>query len=196
MLELCPGGTLGKLLEKVKAFDEKPACKYFWEILSAVEYLHTQGVVHRDLKPENILLDDQGNAKLIDFGLGNLYSNSGRLKTPCGSPCYAPPEMVTGQEYDPEKSDLWSAGITLFYLITGKLPFNDKDIKTLYKKIVDGTLDFPRNLSQEVMDLLRCVLRTNPKQRPSFKQVFDHPWMQKHKPDGYPLNREVEKVSL
>lgn len=132
---------------------------------------------------------------MIDFGLGNLYSTSGRLKTPCGSPCYAPPEMITGQEYDPEKSDLWSAGITLFYLLAGRLPFNDKNIKELYKKIVDGTLDFPKNLSNDAIDLLRAVLRTNPRQRPSFKEVFAHPWMQTHKPPGHPLKREEEKVN-
>lgn len=104
--------------------------------------------------------------------------------------------MITGQDYDPEKSDLWSAGITLFYLLSGRLPFNDKNIKELYKKIVDGYLDFPKNLSNDAMDILKAVLRTNPRQRPSFQEVFSHPWMQTHKPPGYPLKREEEKVYL
>lgn len=72
---------------------EKEACKFYCQMISALSYLHEMGIVHRDIKPENLLLDDQNNLKLIDFGLGNLYSERHKLSTPCGSPCYAPPEV-------------------------------------------------------------------------------------------------------
>lgn len=196
MLEYCPKGTLGKFLELEKKFSEPQACKFFCQILSAVQYLHAIGVVHRDIKPENVLLDDEGNAKLIDFGLGNLYSPLARLKTPCGSPCYAPPEMVTGKEYDPEKTDIWSAGITLYYMLVGKLPFNDKHIKELYKKIVDGTVDYPAYLSAEAIDLIRGMLSVNPKARFGFKEILAHPWVQRLKPSGYPVVKTTSKVWL
>ena len=72
---------------------ETEACKFYCQILSALIYMHKLGIVHRDIKPENLLLDENGNLKLIDFGLGNLYDERQKLSTPCGSPCYAPPEV-------------------------------------------------------------------------------------------------------
>ena len=85
--------------DRVKKWIEMPhltemeACKFFCQLLSALRYMHTLGVVHRDIKPENLLLDSDNNLKMIDFGLGNLYSERQKLSTPCGSPCYAPPEV-------------------------------------------------------------------------------------------------------
>lgn len=102
--------------------------------------------------------------------------------------------MITGQEYDPEKTDLWSAGITLFFILTGKLPFNDKQIKELYRKIIDGTIDYPKHLSSEAIEILKGILKGNPKNRMSFKDVFAHSWMQKNKPEGYPLKRVEDRV--
>lgn len=85
-----------KNLKKEKGrLSEKEACKFYCQLLSALTYLHNLGIVHRDLKPENLLLDDDNNLKIIDFGLGNLYSERQKLSTPCGSPCYAPPEVTT-----------------------------------------------------------------------------------------------------
>lgn len=95
-MEYCSKGTLSKYLEIEKKFSESQACRFFWQILSAIDHMHTMGIVHRDVKPDNILLDERGDAKIIDFGLGNLYQKQARLKTPCGSPCYAPPEARSG----------------------------------------------------------------------------------------------------
>ena len=102
--------------------------------------------------------------------------------------------MISGHEYDPEKSDLWSAGVTLFNMLTGRLPFIEKNIKDLYRKIVDGSVDYPSFLSREAIDLLQNILKTNPKSRFNFKEVFSHSWMQKYKPLGYPIALIKEKV--
>ena len=72
---------------------ELESCKFFQQLISAIEYLHLNGCAHRDVKPSNILVDGKLNLRLIDFGLGNLYSESEKLKTACGSPCYAAPEV-------------------------------------------------------------------------------------------------------
>lgn len=103
--------------------------------------------------------------------------------------------MVSGLEYDPEKTDLWSAGVTLYNMLTGKLPFIDRNIKDLYKKIVDGSVEYPSFLSRDASDLLQGILKTNPKSRMSFKEVFSHQWMQKYKPPGYPIVMLREKVA-
>lgn len=83
--------------------------------------------MHRDLKPENILLDHNGEVKIVDFGLGNMYKKGERLKTACGSPCYAAPEMIRGDQYHGLLSDLWSCGCVLFAMVVGKAPFEDKN---------------------------------------------------------------------
>ena len=96
--------------------------------MNAVEYMHSLNIMHRDLKPENILIiKEKGKfkIKLIDFGLSNFYSNSNKLKTACGSPSYAAPEMLLGTKYDGLKADIWSLGIVLYAMVCGYLPFED-----------------------------------------------------------------------
>ena len=93
--------------------------------------------MHRDLKPENLLLDDN-KIKLVDFGLSNTYKTGGVLKTACGSPCYAAPEMIAGKRYKPLKADIWSSGVVLYAMLCGYLPFEDPNTKRLYKKIMQG----------------------------------------------------------
>ena len=93
--------------------------------MSGVEYLHKLRIVHRDLKPENLLLDHSKNIKIVDFGLSNTYKKNELLKTACGSPCYAAPEMIAGKKYESTKVDIWSCGVILFALLCGYLPFED-----------------------------------------------------------------------
>ena len=86
-------------------------------MLSGVEYIHRLNIVHRDLKPENLLLDSNSNIKIVDFGLSNTYQPSELLQTACGSPCYASPEMISGEKYEPLKSDIWSCGVVFFAML-------------------------------------------------------------------------------
>ena len=79
--------------------------------------------VLRDLKPENLLLDENKGIKLVDFGLSNTYKSGETLKTACGSPCYAAPEMIAGKRYQGLNVDIWSCGVILFAMVCGYLPF-------------------------------------------------------------------------
>lgn len=97
----------------------------YQQLISAIEYIHKVGIVHRDLKPENILLDHNNNVKLVDFGLSNMYKPGETLKTACGSPCYAAPEMIKGERYLGLNADIWSSGVVLFAMVCGFLPFED-----------------------------------------------------------------------
>jgi 5'-AMP-activated protein kinase catalytic alpha subunit len=99
--------------------------------------------VHRDLKPENLLLDHDNNIKIVDFGLSNTFDAKETLKTACGSPCYAAPEMIAGKKYVGKEVDTWSCGIILFALVCGYLPFEDPDTTELYKKILIGKYKVP-----------------------------------------------------
>ena len=117
------------------------------------------------MKPENLLLDKHKNIKIVDFGLSNTYKVNELLKTACGSPWYAAPEMVAGKRYVGLGVDIWSWGIILFAVICGFLPFEDPNTNNLYKKILSGEFKIPRYVSENARDLLRKILNTNPNTR-------------------------------
>lgn len=110
------------LLTRIK---EPETCKFMHQLISGIEYIHSLNIAHRDLKPENILLTSLQNLLIVDFGLSNTYQPGEKLKTACGSPCYAAPEMVSGRAYNGLKTDLWSCGVIMYALICGYLPFED-----------------------------------------------------------------------
>ena len=99
IMEFASGGELFDYIVKKTRIPEKEACKFFQQIIAGVEYIHSLNIVHRDLKPENLLLDHNNNIKIVDFGLSNTFSKNEYLKTACGSPCYAAPEMIAGLKY-------------------------------------------------------------------------------------------------
>lgn len=123
-MEYADGGDLFDLIVKNEKLTQKNALNYFAQVLLGLEYLHGKGVAHRDMKPENILIS-KGKIKIADFGLGNFFNQGEMLKTACGSPCYASPEMLQRVPYNPEKIDIWSSGIILYAMVCGYLPFED-----------------------------------------------------------------------
>lgn len=137
VMEYCPNGELFDYIVRKERLQVDEACRFYQQLVSGVQYLHSLGIVHRDLKPENMLLDEQYNIKIVDFGLSNTYNAGDRLRTACGSPCYAAPEMVLGKLYDPLAIDLWSSGVILYAMLTGYLPFEDNNNSVLYKKIIN-----------------------------------------------------------
>ena len=146
------------------------------QILSGVEYIHKLGVVHRDLKPENLLLDHNNNIKLVDFGLSNLYKEGQKLKTACGSPCYAAPEMIRGELYFGLGADIWSSGVILYAMICGYLPFEDQNTKKLYQKIIKAEYKLPSFLSENAQDLISNILNPDPATRYTINDIRKHPW--------------------
>ena len=98
-------------------------------------------MVHRDLKPENLLLDENNNIKIADFGLANFLEDGCFLDTSCGSPNYAAPEVISGRMYAGPEVDIWSSGVILYALLCGRLPFDDENIPSLFRKIKSGDAD-------------------------------------------------------
>ena len=121
--EYCSKGDIITNLIEQGNFDEKTSCKIFQQILSSLEYLHKNNICHRDMKPENILLKENFDAKLSDFGLSRYLKKNELLKTSCGSPLYAAPEMLEERPYDGTKIDIWGLGISLYTMVCGELPF-------------------------------------------------------------------------
>ena len=175
-MEYVSGGELSDYIIAKKRIREEEACRLFQQIICAIEYLHENGIAHRDLKPENILLDNNRNIKLIDFGLSNTYRPGEMLKTACGSPCYAAPEMIAGKLYHGLTSDIWSCGIILYTMLCGNLPFEDKNATSLYRKILDEDFILPMYLSPTSMELLKQVLNKNPVIRYTISDIKQDPW--------------------
>ena len=140
-----------------------------------MHYLHNNHIAHRDLKPENILIDYDGQLKIIDFGLSSTFGKNQELKSFCGSPCYAAPEIIEAKGgYNPIQSDLWSCGVILFAMLCGHLPFCDNDTHTLYKKILTCTYKMPSHLSAAAKNLIENLLVRNPSQRFSLTDIYSH----------------------
>ena len=162
--------------------NEAESCKFFQQIISGIEYLAKIKVVHRDLKPENLLISNNGTIKIVDFGLSNTYFDDNLLLTACGSPCYAAPEMVKGQEYSGVSVDIWSSGVVLYAMLCGCLPFEDNDNDVLYKKITEGKFVIPDFLSDDAVDFLHGLLNIDPQKRYNIQQIKNHPWFNQLNP--------------
>ncbi|KAK6123052.1 hypothetical protein DH2020_043204 [Rehmannia glutinosa] len=135
VMEYVPRGELFDYIVEKGRLQEDEARHFFQQIVAGVEYCHRNMVVHRDLKPENLLLDLKGNVKVADFGLSNIMRDGHFLRTSCGSPNYAAPEVVSGKLYAGPEVDIWSCGVILYALLCGALPFDDENIPNLFKKI-------------------------------------------------------------
>ncbi|GJM94972.1 hypothetical protein PR202_ga11660 [Eleusine coracana subsp. coracana] len=145
--------------------DSVLVCFCLIQIISGVEYCHRNMVVHRDLKPENLLLDSKWNIKIADFGLSNVMRDGHFLKTSCGSPNYAAPEVISGKLYAGPEVDVWSCGVILYALLCGTLPFDDENIPNLFKKIKGGIYTLPSHLSGAARDLIPRMLVVDPMKR-------------------------------
>mmetsp|Transcript_38735 Transcript_38735/g.54543 ORF Transcript_38735/g.54543 Transcript_38735/m.54543 type:complete len:617 (-) Transcript_38735:7-1857(-) len=182
--EYVSGGELFDYIVSKGRLSADEARNFFHQIISGVEYCHFQKIVHRDLKPENLLLDANLNIKIADFGLSNLMRDGDFLRTSCGSPNYAAPEVISGHLYAGPEVDVWSCGVILYALLCGSLPFDDESIPNLFKKIKSGMYSLPTHLSQLARNLIPRMLEVDPMKRITIPEIRLHPWFQ-HKLPPY-----------
>ena len=167
--------------------EEEESAKVFGQIISGIQYIHKLHVVHRDLKLENILIGHDRSIRLVDFGLSNTYKATERLKTACGSPCYAAPEMIDSKTpYEPLMVDIWSSGVILYAMVCGCLPFEDQDTGKLYKKILAGDYKLPKHLSPDLKDFIQRILTTDPDKRIRIEEMKNHKWLKQYSDNYYP----------
>ncbi len=183
VMELVTGKELfDKIVEKGQ-YGEREAANIVRQIVSAVEYLHANGIAHRDLKPENLLssVDEKGNEfiKIADFGFSKNFGED-KLKTSCGSPGYVAPEVLTNEDYD-NSVDMWSVGVIIYILLCGYPPFYADNAPALFKKIMDVKYDFDdpawENISNDAKDLIRHLLVKEPSKRYTAKECSTNPWV-------------------
>lgn len=184
IMEFVSGGELFEYIVKHGKLKESEARRFFQQIISGVDYCHRHMVVHRDLKPENLLLDQNLNVKIADFGLSNMMMDGEFLRTSCGSPNYAAPEVISGKLYAGPEVDIWSCGVILYALLCGTLPFDDEHVPTLFRKIKAGVFDIPEYLNKSVVSLLVHMLQVDPMKRATMEDIKNHEWFKKDLP-GY-----------
>ena len=190
--ELCSGGELYDEIIKKAPFNEKKSSYIMYQILSAVNYLHKMKIIHRDLKPENILIinkdedeDDNNNnddllyIKICDFGAAKWFQEGINEKSITGSPYYIAPEVLE-KNYN-EKCDLWSCGVIMYILLSGKVPFNGKSNNEIFENIKKGDFDIENGvwkfISKNAKDLICKLLEKNVNKRINANDALLHKWL-------------------
>ncbi|XP_057416421.1 CBL-interacting serine/threonine-protein kinase 1 isoform X2 [Lotus japonicus] len=193
VLEYVTGEELfDKIVSKGKLNEDKGR-KLFQQLIDGVSYCHSKGVFHRDLKLENVLVDTKGNVEITDFGLSAMqqqFRADGLLHTTCGSPNYVAPEIIANRGYDGATSDVWSCGVILYVILTGYLPFDDRNLAVLYQKIFKGDVQIPKWLSAGAQNIIKRILDPNPETRITMAGIKEDPWF---KQDYTPADPDDEE---
>lgn len=181
-LEYAPGGELFDKIEPDVGMPIAQANKYFKQLLSGMEFIHSKGVTHRDIKPENLLLDADGNLKITDFGLSTVYKYKEKermLDRCCGTPPYVAPEVLSKKEYRAEPADIWSCGIVLVAMLAGELPWDEPSEKC--HEYIEWTQSKFRVTPWTKIDtlslaLLKKILHPSPSKRYTIAQIKTDKW--------------------
>ena len=181
IMEYCQYGELFQQIISQRHLDLNTSSFYFFQLINGLCYLHSHNIIHRDLKPENILIGENKILKIIDFGLSNFSGKDEYLTTPCGSPSYAPPEMIGGKKYNGMMGDIWSCGISLYVMLCGYLPFDGKSNVDLFDKILKCKVNYPKNIDKNAMNLLKSILVPNPEKRINLEKIKKHQFYLKGK---------------
>jgi len=187
VLELCEGGELYDRIQQKQFYPEHEGKVLIKNLLSAVGFVHSKGIMHRDLKPENILLASKvsnTDIKISDFGLAKISKDFPRRlprsHSICGSDFYLAPEVIKQEEYGRE-IDIWSVGVVAYVVLSGSLPFFHNVLHKLYRQIVERDLSFPetawKSVAKGSQDFILRLLQVRPGDRLTAEQSLNHPWL-------------------
>eukprot|EP00429_Kryptoperidinium_foliaceum_P015693 CAMPEP_0176037684 /NCGR_PEP_ID=MMETSP0120_2-20121206/18670_1 /TAXON_ID=160619 /ORGANISM="Kryptoperidinium foliaceum, Strain CCMP 1326" /LENGTH=613 /DNA_ID=CAMNT_0017371073 /DNA_START=121 /DNA_END=1960 /DNA_ORIENTATION=+ len=180
VMECCEGGELFDRVTELKRFSERDAADAMWQMLLAINYLHTHGIVHRDLKLENFLYDGKGSShlKLIDFGFSKMWDPNIKMHISCGTLAYVAPEVLR-KSYT-SQCDMWSLGVIAFIIISGYMPFSGSEANQT-KNISEGTYKMKPerwdSVSNNAKEFVKALLQVDPAKRLTAEQALDHPWI-------------------
>merc|ERR1719436_2009524 len=195
VMELCTGGELFDRIIESGHFTEVQAAILMQQIVRAIYYMHENHVCHRDLKPENFLFMtketiEKNLLKIIDFGLSCKFEPNQILSTKAGTPYYVAPQVLAGK-YD-HLSDLWSCGVIMYVLLCGYPPFFGETDAEVLSKVRLGNFSFNqadwKNISEDAKNLIRLMLKMNPRDRCTAEQSLNHDWIKNKAPKSKNLN--------
>ena len=174
ILEYCPHGDLFNQVETNGPIKNPvQLLVQISMILDALTYLEQNNIAHKDIKPSNILIDQHGRPKLADFGLSSTFERDTLSEDFSGSLAFLAPEVILRKPYDLNKADIWSFGVTLYYIAFGKLPFPLKDWKVLVSSILNCKYEMPNDANEVIKKIIMKSLVIDPSNRISFIQMKD-----------------------
>ena len=176
VMEYVCGDLLGFIRKRGK-LSESISKLIFKQIIEGLKYIHKKKIVHRDIKLDNILIDLTNTVKICDFGVSKRLSNGDVMYDHCGTPAYIAPEIFRNKGYEGYLCDVWSAGVTLYYMLSGVQPFRANSIKDLERIVIKGKFEEIEEISKEANDLIREMLQVDPKNRITIDQILKHPWL-------------------
>lgn len=172
ILEYCKGGSLDKIIESHGTLKEMELFKYIKQFATGLAYCHSLGIANHDLKPANLLLDEFGNIRIADFGFATVHNY---LTSECnGSLVFMPPEKINKQDYNPFCSDVWSFGITVYYLATGKYPFTGMNSKEVKRSILGTTYTIPNTVPSFAKKIITNTIVLKPADRWTMNDVVKY----------------------
>lgn len=162
-----------ELHKRRKVISEYECRYYIHQIVSGVQYLHSNNIIHRDLKLGNLFLNDVLHVKIGDFGLATKIEFDGeRKKTLCGTPNYIAPEILNKKGHSFEV-DIWSIGCVMYTLLVGQPPFETKSLKDTYSRIRKCDYRLPNNLRKSAAEMIVAMLQSSPEKRPTIHELLD-----------------------
>ena len=177
VIELCCGGDLLTYVRKRRKLNEETARTIFHHLTQGLHYCHQKGILHRDIKLDNILLNASGHIKICDFGVSKAVKPGERLTEQCGTPAYIAPEILRDKGYEGFGVDIWSAGVVLYAMLYGTVPFKANNMKELHKLITKGKYSLKEGITEEAKNLLRRMLECDPRKRITIPDLYKHKWM-------------------
>merc|ERR1719291_1494862 len=201
VMELCSGGELFDRIIEFVHFTEVQAATLMQQIIRATYYMHQKNICHRDLKPENFLFVskdpiEKNSLKIIDFGLSCQFAPGQVLTTKAGTPYYVAPQVLAGK-YD-QLSDLWSVGVIMYVMLCGYPPFFGETDAEVLSKVRLGNFSFNaadwKNVSEGAKDLIRMLLKMNPRDRYTAEQALNHEWIKNKAPQAQAVSLQSNFV--
>lgn len=172
IMEYYPNGTLQNLVERTGKLKEREFHRITKQILESIAFCHSKCIAHRDIKPSNLMIDSNFNVKLCDFGICEILTdNVNRFD---GSTIFCAPEIIKRVQHDPIKADIWSLGVTFYYLFCGKSPWNMKNLATLKTDIVSGVVVFPPHTPSRIRNIISMMINLDPNARHSAKSILEN----------------------
>lgn len=176
VMELCSGGDLLNYVRKRRKLTEDYAKAIFKQILEALHYCHKLNILHRDIKLDNIILDSEGVIKVGDFGVSKIVESKQTMYDQCGTPAYIAPEILRDKGYKGFGIDVWSAGVVLYAMLYGTVPFRAQNMSELHDMIVKAKYSLKAEISEPARDLIKKILEPDPRKRLTIPQILSHPW--------------------